>query len=92
VANAKTRDTVRRWRLTDAKARFSEVVRLARSHPQRVTVDGEDAVVIMSAEAYDRERARQTGAELVNVFANPILADLDLERNPVTGPIRDADL
>ena len=38
------------WKLEDAKARFSEVVRLARSQgPQRVTVRGQDAVVVLSA-------------------------------------------
>src|SRR5688572_21869285 len=41
----------RRWKLEDAKARFSEVVRLARSEgPQRVSVRGKDAVVVMSVE------------------------------------------
>jgi antitoxin Phd len=37
------------WKLEDAKARFSEVVRQAREHgPQRVIVRGQDAVVILS--------------------------------------------
>jgi len=37
-----------RWKLEDAKARFSEVVRHAREDgPQRVTVRGQDAVVVM---------------------------------------------
>lgn len=44
-----------RWKLEDAKARFSEVVRLARSEgPQRVSVRGKDAVVVMSVEELDR--------------------------------------
>ena len=44
-----------RWKLEDAKARFSEVVRLARSEgPQRVSVRGKDAVVVMSVEALER--------------------------------------
>jgi prevent-host-death family protein len=42
--------TANTWKLQDAKARFSEVVRLARSGtPQIVTVHGEDAVVISAA-------------------------------------------
>jgi prevent-host-death family protein len=41
------------WKLRDAKARFSEVVRRAQSEgPQRVTVHGKDAVVIVSAGEY----------------------------------------
>jgi hypothetical protein len=36
------------WKLQDAKARFSQVVREALEHgPQRVTLHGKDAVVIL---------------------------------------------
>lgn len=43
------------WKLEDAKARFSEVVRRARAEgPQRVTVRGKDAVVAIAAEALDK--------------------------------------
>jgi prevent-host-death family protein len=43
------------WKLQDAKARFSEVVRLAQQGvPQRVSVRGREAVVILSAQAYAR--------------------------------------
>ena len=43
------------WKLEDAKARFSEVVKLAEQGvPQRVSVRGREAVVILSAEAYAR--------------------------------------
>lgn len=39
------------WKLQDAKAQFSEVVRRARAgKPQIVTVHGEEAVVITAAE------------------------------------------
>ena len=52
---AATDKTPSRWKLEDAKARFSEVVRLARSEgPQRVSVRGKDAVVVMSVEALAR--------------------------------------
>lgn len=38
------------WKLQDAKARFSEVVRMARSGtPQIVTVHGEEAVIVTAA-------------------------------------------
>lgn len=46
---------MRTWKLEDAKNRFSEVVRRALAHePQRVTRSGRDAVVVVSAEDYER--------------------------------------
>ena len=42
------------WALQDAKNRFSELVQRAkREGPQTVTLRGERAVVVLSAEAYD---------------------------------------
>ncbi|MDR2858595.1 MAG: type II toxin-antitoxin system Phd/YefM family antitoxin [Novosphingobium sp.] len=83
----------KRWRLQDAKARFSEVVRLAReSGPQRVTLHGRDAVVIVSAETWDRERQKHSGRRLVDTLAAAPLQDVVIERLPVTGPVRDVDL
>jgi prevent-host-death family protein len=42
------------WKLQHAKARFSELVRRARSgEPQRVTVHGKDAVIVADAERYE---------------------------------------
>ncbi len=42
------------WKLQDAKARFSEVVRRARAgEPQEVTVHGRKAVVVVDAERFD---------------------------------------
>lgn len=82
----------RRWKLTDAKARFSEVVKLAQKSPQRVTVDGEDAVVIVAAATYDEEHAHQTGRELVEAFQHPAVAGLEFDREPVTASVRDVEL
>lgn len=42
-----------KWKLEDAKNRFSEVVRRARDEgPQMVTRHGRDAVVVMSVDEY----------------------------------------
>jgi prevent-host-death family protein len=42
------------WKLQDAKARFSEVVRRARAgDPQQVTVHGKEAVVVVDRERFD---------------------------------------
>jgi prevent-host-death family protein len=72
------------WKLEDAKNRFSEVVRLALSHePQRVTRNGRDAVVVISAEDYERLTAP---GDLVDFLRQSPLADalssgdLDLDR------------
>ena len=49
------RDTQNEWQLQDAKARFSEVFRLAREcGPQRVTKHGREAVVVIPAEEFAR--------------------------------------
>lgn len=46
---------MREWALQDAKARLSEVVRLAMAHePQEITLRGEPAVVVISREDYRR--------------------------------------
>jgi prevent-host-death family protein len=43
------------WKLRDAKARFSELVRRTQTEgPQRVTVRGHDAVVVIAAHEVDR--------------------------------------
>jgi prevent-host-death family protein len=74
------------WKLEDAKARFSEVVRRARSEgPQRVSVRGKDAVVVMSVEELERLRPAQPQAPLVAFLESLKLDDLDLEREPDLG-------
>jgi prevent-host-death family protein len=60
------------WKLQDAKARFSEVVRKAQTEgPQHVTVHGKDAVVIVSARQYAAttpDTKGQTGAAFVEAM------------------------
>lgn len=46
---------MRQWALQDAKARLSELVRLASEHePQAITLRGAPAVVVLSREDYER--------------------------------------
>ncbi|ACP21753.1 conserved hypothetical protein (plasmid) [Sinorhizobium fredii NGR234] len=79
------------WKLEDAKARFSEVVRHAREDgPQRVTVRGRDAVVIMSAEEFDRLVPEKPRAPFIEFMESLHLAELDLEREMDRG--RDIEL
>ncbi|MFM2121298.1 MAG: hypothetical protein RL722_2766 [Pseudomonadota bacterium] len=68
------------WPLQDAKARFSEVVRLASQvGPQRVTVHGRPAVVIVDAAEFDRLRGARTGQALIDVLQASPHADIELQ-------------
>ena len=82
------------WKLEDAKNRFSELVRRARSDgPQLVTRHGRKAVVILSAEEY--EKLAEPG-DLVSFLKTSPLAEamadgtLALERSRDVG--RDVSL
>jgi prevent-host-death family protein len=82
-----------RWRLQDAKARFSEVVREAQQRgPQRVTLHGKDAVVIVGAEEFDRLQRPVTGRDIINALAASPLADVPFERLSVKSKVRDINL
>ncbi len=80
------------WKLEDAKARFSELVRKARSEgPQRVTVRGRDAVVVMSVEDLDRILPPDEARTPFVAFMEGLRLDgPDLTRERDTG--RDVDL
>lgn len=82
------------WQLQTAKARFSEVFRLARTEgPQRITRQGKEGVVMISDEQYKRitVKSRQT-MSLVQFFReSPLVGvDLDLDRDKDAG--RDVEL
>ena len=68
------------WKLQDAKARFSEVVRLAsEAGPQHVTVNGREKAVILSAEDYWRLRGEPMGDALISLLAEADLDDVQFE-------------
>jgi prevent-host-death family protein len=75
------------WKLEDAKARFSEVVRRARTEgPQRVTVRGKDAVVVIAAEALDKLLpAAKPRQDLVAFLQGLGTGDLNVARERDTG-------
>lgn len=80
-----------RWKLEDAKARFSEVVRRAREDgPQRVTVRGQDAVVVMSVEKFERLAPGKPRVPFVEFMESLHLGGLDLTREADRG--RDVEL
>lgn len=79
------------WKLEDAKARFSEVVRKAQTEGvQRVTVRGREAVAVISVDELDRLLDARPCTSLVEFLESLRLHELDLEREPDTG--RDVEL
>jgi len=82
-----------RWRLQDAKARLSEVVRQAQQRgPQRVTLHGRDAVVVVRADEFDRIQRPVSGRDIVAALAASPLAEVTIERLTVKSPVRDVSL
>jgi prevent-host-death family protein len=82
------------WQLQTAKAKFSEVFRLARTEgPQRITRQGKEGVVMISDEQYERltVKAHQPKSIVQFFRESPLVGvDLDLERDKDTG--RDVEL
>ena len=82
-----------RWRLQDAKARLSEVVRQAQQRgPQRVTLHGRDAVVVVRADEFDRMRRPISGRDIVAALATSPLVGVNFERVTIKSPVRDVSL
>ena len=74
------------WKLEDAKARFSELVRRAhREGPQVVTVRGRRAVVVVDADEYELLAAPKPKLELVEFLERLHLEGLDLTRDQDLG-------
>lgn len=76
-----------RWQLQDAKNRLSEVVRKASTEgPQVITLRGEDAVVVVAADEYARQRGQSKKSLLEFFRESPLgLVTLDLTRSRDAG-------
>lgn len=91
VKRAASRPVGGRWKLEDAKARFSEVVRHAREKgPQRVSVRGHDAVVVMSVEEFERLAPEKPRLPFLQFMESLHLDGLELKREVDRG--RDVEL
>ncbi|MEL6552278.1 MAG: type II toxin-antitoxin system Phd/YefM family antitoxin [Cyanobacteria bacterium J06621_11] len=91
--SAPTIDDLAGWKLEEAKAKFSEVVRLARNQaPQRITVRGEDAVVIISAKEFAKLMPWLQQPNLHDLLSQSPLSQIDLEPQSVHSPVRDVDI
>jgi prevent-host-death family protein len=81
------------WKLEDAKSKFSEVVRLAREQtPQRITVRGEDAVVIVSAQTFAKLLPLLEQPSLHTLLSQSPLSRLDFEQPSIQAAVRDVEL
>jgi prevent-host-death family protein len=82
-----------RWALQDAKARFSELVRKAKTEgPQRITVHGREEVVVVSVEEYRRAKGKRSGQALVDLMRDSPLRDVRFDRRRTRGRVRDVKL
>lgn len=89
----RTKSGAGRWALQDAKARFSEVVRKAKTEgPQRITVHGREEVVVVSVEEFRRVKGEPTGEALVKLLHDSPLADIRIERLRTRGRVRGVEL
>ena len=81
------------WNLEDATARLSELVRKARDEgPQRVTVHGRDAVVVVASDQFDSLQAHAAQRSLRHLLVNSPLRDLEFGEGGIDSPIREIDL
>jgi len=79
------------WTVAEAKAKFSELVERARSAgPQTVTRNGRTAVVVVSAEEWER-KTKRTG-NLAEFFAHSPLRGAKLEAKRRKGGLRSSGL
>jgi len=67
------------WQFQEAKAKLSEVVRLAATEPQEITVRGEPAAVVLSIAEYQRLKSQKHQLPLGQFLMNSPLAGLDLD-------------
>ncbi|TAG04418.1 MAG: type II toxin-antitoxin system Phd/YefM family antitoxin [Betaproteobacteria bacterium] len=80
------------WQLQEAKAKFSEIVKLAAHEPQEVTVHGESRVVVIAASEYKRLKNVKRQLPLGDFLMNSPLAGLDLDFSRDQGLPRDISL
>ena len=81
------------WKLGEAKAKFSELVRLATSgQPQRVTVRGKDAVVIVAADTFQALQTRKQSGSLHELLSRSPLSRIKFGGDGVRSPVRNVEL
>jgi antitoxin Phd len=84
----------RDWQLHDAKTHFSDLVRRAREEgPQRVTVYGEDTVVVVAAEQFAQMLAPPPPQRSLHaLLSQSPLRDLEFGEESERSPVRNVGL
>jgi antitoxin Phd len=82
------------WQIQSAKARFSELFRQARTQgPQRITRQGKEGVIMISAEHYDQLVGKSHQPQsLVQFFRESPLVGVELDLARDIGAGREIDL
>ncbi|MDE2963235.1 MAG: type II toxin-antitoxin system prevent-host-death family antitoxin, partial [Acidobacteriota bacterium] len=60
--------------------------------PQRITVHGKDAVVIVAADAFEALRARENSASLHELLSQSPLSRMKIEAEGIRSPVREVEL
>jgi prevent-host-death family protein len=81
----------KQWAVAEAKARFSELIdRAMEVGPQTITRKGKKAVVVVSADEWERRTKRK--GTLVEFFANSPLRNSGIKFGRIRGGMREIDL
>jgi len=80
------------WSLQDAKAHFSELVRLAETRgAQRITKHGRDSVVVIPSAEYARLQGKKTRPSLLEALLNSPLKGTGIEFERIQGGMREVE-
>ncbi len=82
---------MRQWQLQEAKAKFSEVVKLANQEgPQEITMRGQPTAILISLE--DFKKIKEKKPSLVSLMRSSPLAGINLDLQRDKSPARDIKL
>ena len=82
---------MRQWQLQEAKAKFSEVVKLANLEgPQQITMRGQPTAILISL--HDFEKIKEKKPSLVSLMRSSPLAGVNLKLHRDRSAVRDLKL
>lgn len=81
------------WVLADAKAKFSQLVRMVHLEgPQHVTVHGRDEVVVIAADEFRRLKGSSGGQALIDALQASPHRQIDITPERFRMPVRSVSL
>ena len=78
------------WQTQEAKARFSELIKMAENSPQFITARGKPAAVVLSQKEY--LRLVEPKMPFFDFMQGSPLADIDLELERDSSPPREPEI